>query len=621
MKPTIVLISTLLFLSQVRAQVLWIEAEAHSKETILMDRVTQSTLQPTAVSNRTINYHPAFTFNLPYDINLKKASLNNCQVFSVYQADSKSREEMVWAFSKSEEDQLLMTDRRVVDLNRGKFMNFLDQDFAAPKINVYQHALQDFETEIIRFGQRPYNEQIPVQSFRGSLATLILFDGVLTSEARHHLETALAIKYSVPLAPEFDYISQNGSMLLDCNKSGTFIYNIAGLGRSDDLHLYQKQSKSKFGEGFISIGLGGLFDLNAKNPSNIEEATYLLWSDDHAEIDFEELEFHPPVLKRRWKFFNHHMTDQRKAVVLLKHAGIQQELKENEYLWLAIRGNGDNGFSDYHLLTKTENENRSGLIDLSIKDKSVFSFVKAPAFWIKTEVVQPNCASNTSGYIELIPIGGKGPFAFEVQRENEGLLALESEERQVLHNLEAGMYRVKVTDNEGQTWETDLQLNPDDLEVKHLKANYYLSLGDLTSIDLGQDNQANYEWTLPDGAKSYTPQIELSQSGQYLLEINKNHCSWKKSFEVHALANSITRFSITPNPTYNNYIALSATLEKSMPYQIFIYSIDGRLLFKQAFSKSKFIHYRHQLPNSGTFIITLKAGQSSQSEQVIALNP
>ena len=174
----------LVFLNRGKSQILWMEAIEDAGETVLLDRARHTPMASAILDENLINYHPGFTFHLPFDIDLQAAPLTNCQVFSVYQPDSRSREQMIWAFSKSKEDQLLMTDRRVADLKNGKFMNFPDQKFNLPKINVYQHVLQKFNADVIRMGQMPFNPRIPVRSFQGKLATLIVFNGVLTAEAK-----------------------------------------------------------------------------------------------------------------------------------------------------------------------------------------------------------------------------------------------------------------------------------------------------------------------------------------------------------------------------------------------------------------------------------------------------
>ena len=614
----------LLFLSQPAfGQILWMEAQQKQGQTFLQDKIEGENLTTLSKVEKSINYHPAYTFEKPLNLKLKSTSLNRCQIFSVFLPDPNSREQLIWSFSKKNTDQLLMTDQRIADLAQGKYINFLNQDIPSPKLNCYQQVINHFPYDTLRFGQLPFDRRIPLQKFNGSLAELVIFDRVMVPISRQKLETALAIKYSIPLAIGVDYIHPNGATLFDNNDQQPFRFNLAGIGRSDGLHLNQKQSKSKFGGGTFTIALDSIYNLNRDNKASIEEGTFLLWGDNNALIDFERSDLNPPILKRQWKLFNHQMPSRLNAKIRLEHSSLIRTLQPGEFLWLAVKTESQEDFTTFYKLKSLTESAETDVISLPSQDQTTITFIKAPEFWIKPTVLQPTCDASQSGKIILRPVAGKAPYHYTIRRDTgkKPILDLIHDEPIEINKLIAGKYHLQVKDAHETIWESAIHLNPIDLQVPDLKTRY--ALGDKVELNTALPGQPTntFLWTNPNGVKSIGPRIELTQVGTHFLSIERNGCQAVQSFEVLEFTNRIIDFALYPNPTYNRRFNLRATLENTGPYQIKITSIDGKTIFERDFPAAKFIEYSEYLPSTGPFIVTIKAGRSILSKEIISLNP
>ncbi len=619
----ILLVILLLIVFQSQGQVLWMVAQDSFGRTVLHHKKGDLQIGPPSGKQSLLNYHPTYKVEAPLNWPLTEVDLSKCQMFLVYQPDPDSREQIILSFAEAQSDQLIFTDRRIADLRKGKFMNFIDVDLDAPRLTTYQHAVDDLDLEVLRLGQLPINPEIPVAPFRGSIAELILFDGVLAPLSKQKLETALAIKYSIPLAAEVDYVAVDGTTILDYSEVKDYKHRLAGLGRADGLELYQKQSQSRMGEGMLAIGLDSLYHRNEENPALLTEGAYLLWADNNEPLDFEQRPHHPPVLMRKWQFFNHRMENTRPVKVRLQHRGIKETLKAEEYLWLAVDPKETGGYSGYYRLTATSSGFESATIDLPIRNKNTFTFIKAPGFWLNVELQKPSCGDEFSGFIHLNPIGGTAPYQFEIRggEDNNLLWATDSREGVMVEELRPGSYHLKATDVEGNSWQEKLYLNPSEIELPDLKTKYFPDAGDPAVILLPENSGYHYEWIRPDQSQQQGTEIQLDQSGKYTLFATKEGCRAIQNFEVLRPSNVITGFSILPNPTVNYRFTLRATLEHRLPYRVKITSIDGKVITESFFPAARFIDYSGRLPNTGTFILTLIAGQSSRSERIIAVNP
>lgn len=104
--------------------------------------------------------------------------------------------------------------------------------------------------------------------FKGSMAELVLYDDVLSSERRMKIESYFAMKYGITL--RHDYLASDGTVIWNRDANRDFDQNILVLGLDSLVsYLFQKQSKSVNPHAIVSIGCGNIARTNEENTSNI----------------------------------------------------------------------------------------------------------------------------------------------------------------------------------------------------------------------------------------------------------------------------------------------------------------------------------------------------------------
>ncbi len=125
------------------------------------------------------------------------------------------------------------------------------------------------------------------------------------TDARNRIQSYLAIKYGITLAPDAtagtnfeattqDYVDSDGTVIWDESANAGYNHDIAGIGRDDKSELNQKQSSSINNaadgtgptEGILTIGLSDIYNTNNLNPSTFaNDKEFLVWGNNGASID------------------------------------------------------------------------------------------------------------------------------------------------------------------------------------------------------------------------------------------------------------------------------------------------------------------------------------------------
>jgi len=125
-------------------------------------------------------------------------------------------------------------------------------------------------------------------------------DANLTQE-RNRIQSYLGIKYGITLGvngTSQDYVDSDGTVIWDqSSDSGTYNYDIAGIGRDDASELNQKQSRSVNNasdgtgrtEGILTFGLTDIYDTNklnqSTNPTTLNDKEFLVWGNNGADLN------------------------------------------------------------------------------------------------------------------------------------------------------------------------------------------------------------------------------------------------------------------------------------------------------------------------------------------------
>lgn len=140
--------------------------------------------------------------------------------------------------------------------------------------------------------------------YSGKFAELIIMDTMLTRADNEKIHTYLALKYGISLI-NLNYRSSADTIIWNNEINKDYSNDIAGLGRDDDLQLYQKQSAANGGESELCMSLGSPAVLNTSNGHYLPNGNFMLWGHDGGELsidtDTSTTAYHKYMLTRVWK--------------------------------------------------------------------------------------------------------------------------------------------------------------------------------------------------------------------------------------------------------------------------------------------------------------------------------
>ena len=610
--------------SDIYSQKVWLETTVSNDNRILLFDHMENKSVATTPKKELINYNPAFSFDdktTPAVFNGLK--LNQCNILTVFKPSPHSSEDLIWSIENDASDALSLTDRRMVDFTKGKFMNFVDNSPTKAQIINYQHYRSDFEGHQMKIGGKFRDQNIPVESFTGSLAEIIIFNKVLAPDSRDRIESSLAIKYSIPLEHGRNYLDAKGEIIWNAEKEAHFSNRISGLARADVFHLNQNQSMSEFGQGYIALGIENIEQSNPMSKTLQEDNSYLLWGDDDGEISFEESFGQPSKLIRNWKINSKRYSGNTLLQCDFSHKGISNNLQAGEHLWMAI--SKDDSFdikaSEYFRMDQSNSiSSHSTKIDLADFPFEYFSFIKAPTLWAKIKTQDYLCDSGETGFVEIKPAGGQLPFHLKIKDDSGRMIESLKMHQGIIWKVEGlnqGNYHLEVKDAKGLQWESEFFINGLEVSLPDLKSRYLIEAPKNLSLD-NLDRNEEVTWILPDGSTTIGSDITLSQNGRYVLIIELEGCLASYPFDVIIQEDNIKSCKVSPNPTLNGHFMVEANLQEAAPFEIIITDSSGKLISSNSYPAARYIYEPQQLPASGSFIMTLKSGRSVHSETIIS---
>lgn len=616
----------LFFTFSVSAQIHWLQvSQLENGKSILFDRVTSEIIAESS-DVQLINYNPSISLQSANTLDLSDETIRQCNIFTVFKPSLNSHEELIWQIKNGGKDQLLLTNERVADLTQGKFMNFVGTDPIKTQINSYHHYRNKFDADKIVLGDRPSNASIPVGKYEGEIAEMIVFNHKLAPISQQILETHLALKYSVPLQVGLDYLDGRGKEIWKYEENKEHSNNIAGIGRNDELHFNQKQSKAAFGDGFIAFGAKNIALQNDLNHNALQNQEYLMWGDDNGILDFEEIYSQVSLLQRTWKMNRERYLSSHTLSFQLSHLGLDKSKEDNFSFWLQTSKNTldkiDLKTSKVYPLIK-ERHSYIGQ-NINTEDLDYFSIIKAPNLWMQIELEQPICGTGEQGNIHTKPIGGQAPFSIilnDIYGEELIQHVHSSDDIFSIYNLDAAQYVLNIMDANGSSWQTNIFLNSSGLPSLDLPSKMVLADGETAFLDsrLDIDQSTNYQWTYPNGDRVGTSEIEISNSGIYMLLVEVEECRLWHHLEVIQEKNNIVSTAIFPNPSVNGHFSFSAELKEPAPYSITISDVAGHVIHDQSYKAAKYVTHNNWIQKSGMYFITLISKGATKTEKLVVV--
>lgn len=126
--------------------------------------------------------------------------------------------------------------------------------------------------------------------YEGSISEIIFYEGeTLDADQIRRVESYLAIKYGVTI--DGDYIDSTmpvANVIWDATTDSDYNNDIAVIGRDDNSHLYQKQSRSESSDGILTISIDtSIAESNEDNSGTFDDdLDFLAWGNNSTDQGF-----------------------------------------------------------------------------------------------------------------------------------------------------------------------------------------------------------------------------------------------------------------------------------------------------------------------------------------------
>lgn len=592
---------------------------------------------------RLLNFNPALSFSTLKNeilLNTGLRDFSKSTFFTVIHPSDLRTEKLIWSFEKNLKSELALTTHRMADIASIKYMNFLQNDRAIPKINTYtqfkdKEKLSSFSSQMLRIGGKCIAPDLPVTYFSGLIPEIIVYDRVLNDQERLQVESYLALKYGITLSlqGENSYLNSDGIVIWDGVRNHLFSNNIVGIGRDDHSLLYQKQSSSAYSPGLLVLGAGQISEENTANPAVFLNKSFLIWGDNNGELEFEAKEQGQPAhLYRKWVMSAHHQASD--IATMLKFAPRQTDakLKNGEVWWLTIDESGTGMFPlgqvSYHkgiAATGKKDIVFDGIHwDADKSGYDLFTFSAGPEMMATFWITEPVCNPHINGKLHIGAEGGVLPYKFVLKgAETSFNIQWESitKEIRIIENVAPGDYNLTVWDAEGKVYNETLYIQSADAPIPLLNAKYQIKPGQTLRLDASENigpDMLTYQWIRPDGTQSFSPKIEITNPGIYQLILDKSGCISRQYIEVSEYQSDVfEQILLYPNPAHDGYFQLKVKLYRGADVNFEISDISGRLLFTKALHGNDRYTYDGWLPGPGSYVLTMRSEGTVKSLQLI----
>ncbi|MDR2138494.1 MAG: T9SS type A sorting domain-containing protein [Tannerella sp.] len=600
------------------------------------EKIARQAPEVSRISGRSgnINGHPALYFdgdNNEYVCRFDLNALSRFTCMAVCRSEDAGSEQSIWSIESGDRPQLVMTTGRMADLTEYNYLNFDGKTRGNYPGIVTCVRYKPAEGNVsgdqrLRIGHKPRREKLPLESFRGLIAEMLIYDRVLSPEERLRVETYLCIKYGLSLeqATPASYINSRREVIWDADAHRGYGARMTALGRDDASGLHQRSSESSLALGLLRLSLPAAQESLADN-------SFLLCSDNGGSLKMIKKQGEPLTLERKWKILSHGDLSSQTARLEIVPAYIE-DLPSPGNVYRLMRDRSGSGLfpvaeTDYLPTSGTASSGFDALRwDVGdAASQEVFTLIEAPAFFVRAQVQEPGCKNATTGRLDVALVGGQAPCQIRLLDEKMQLLRQQTTQAKycTFDQIEAGHYFLLASDLSGMTCTEELYVNHADGPLPEVNDRYTLPAGSAITVVAGASGtDRRYSWNGPGGFKAYAPQAEIRQAGNYIVSVeDAAGCRTSKTFTVQpSLPHNFQSVALLPNPTKDGNFALRIKLFRSAPVRISIYDLQGTLLRRETLAESSIYHlYRGNVRNRGLYLIELSSEGSTEVRKLIYL--
>ncbi len=515
-------------------------------------------------------------------------------IFSVH--TPAAQEHLLWSMG----DSLLMTSKRMADLSDCRYVNFMNEDNAAPVITAYTRNRSDKEE--LRLTE--HKNDLPLKTDTATLNECLYFNRALSYGERQRVESYLAMKYGITLSQFYptSYFASDGTIVWDAASLAEYSHRIAAIGRDDVSGLCQHTASSASAPTLFSMTDNG----------HLQNMDFILCGDNDAPLTFEEKRGETKYMKRSWMTYSSTGESARYAKIKFDATQLQQmyPLAEGEKYWIRVKSSDDT----YYYNTQAVEHLIFDSVKIE-KEASAITLLAAPDFFVEVEKKAPSCTGVTGG-VGITFAGGKEPFVLLLN----GKRYTTANRSYAIDGLTQGTYSLNATDANGASYSLDFLLANKEMSVIPTFEPVYKTKDEVIEISADMQKPSyTYSWQLPDGSFSWGADIQPQSAGVYTLTVcSADGCSTQRELDVREKASSLFLYDYAyPNPTKDGKVYFKVQLSETAAIKVCIYDANGRTLSQTTRSGESFYNFQCFVPQVGLHFVTLQCGDEQKTYKIV----
>lgn len=467
--------------------------------------------------------------------------------------------------------------------------------------------------------------------FKGAISELIIFDRAITFLERIQYETYLAIKYGTSLKDQ-NYVSSASKLLWNASENKEYTDRLAGIGRDDAFLLYQKQSRSAYDSGFLTISAGKIAVTNAGNSSTINIGDFLVWGDNNlpkTDKPGDGADSMLSIVQRRWLITATGNTVNQLPTEL--YIDVSKLPNNAEGYWLIVDRSGQGNFHvdnvEYILVDRITPDGKAVykvLWDTDQSGKDNFGFARAKdLFVVVRKLDDPSCTNETAGKVRIEVVAGKPSYKFKLANQTKVLREWDGQGRSVEQDgLSGGNYVLTVKDK-----------NRD-----QLTRNFTLTLPDALQIDVGEDQRllpgkeivldvraqvpdsipVTFLWQNNFGFSSEESKVTITESGIYTVTVTKQKDGCVFSDEITISGTEEQKLAVFPTViSRGDHYNVSVSIPETGSITIQVLDLKGNVYQEwTGRGKTEYL-FKGTLSGAGMYLVKVNTPKGVQSAKLI----
>ena len=568
------------------------------------------------------NNHPSIILDERNKLSfeLGHLDLSKCTWFCAYYPTNANEENIIWCSSDINGKFIIQTNKRMADLSTFQYMNYTDLVLEQPKVSVFVNNSGDSARYFnqVMVGKQPDSFHLPVHSFKGRFAELIIYDKVLNNTEQLKVASYLCLKYGITLTDHSaNYLNSKSKSVWNGIDYSDYHHNIAGIATDSSSSLKQLMSSSSNNQQLLTIAA----------IDSLEDESYFIWGDNNARMTLaDKQQGQPQMIERDFMGVYSSSKDSIKTKLTFNFNATDLPQQTNTKYWLAVDYSAK---SEYHNInTEFLPLVRSGISNdyntdivwtKTQKGRMNFSIAKSDDYLLIAESILPSCKYQTLGGLRIKIIGADFPVKISLINQLNGYTMikqlLQSNDVINFSGLREGSYMISCIDALGKLKSEKYHLSSEDGPSfsSQLLQSYTMPPSGILSIDAseGMSSGMSYQWSNENGFLAATPQIDIKTPGSYTLKIEKAGCACYKDITVSkAIIKSINNVLLYPNPTTDGNYNAQVSLDAISNMELYVYKADGKLIEKKFFSGKQLYMISGKINHSGIYFLKFKVGLS-----------